>query len=65
MKAAPIGAFGAMAYTIGKYGPQAIGNLAGLILTFYATSAIFILVVLGIVARAAGFRILQFRRLHP
>ena len=60
MKAAPIGAFGAMAYTIGKYGPQAIGNLAGLILTFYATSAIFILVVLGIVARAAGFRILQF-----
>ncbi len=60
MKAAPIGAFGAMAYTIGKYGPQAIGNLAGLILTFYATSAIFILVVLGIVARAAGFRILKF-----
>jgi aerobic C4-dicarboxylate transport protein len=60
MKAAPIGAFGAMAYTIGKYGPQAIGNLAGLILTFYATAAIFILVVLGIVARASGFRILQF-----
>jgi len=60
MKAAPVGAFGAMAYTIGKYGPQAIGNLAGLILTFYATSAIFVLVVLGIVGRAAGFRILQF-----
>jgi len=49
-----------MAYTIGKYGPQAIGNLAGLILTFYATSAIFIVAVLGIVARASGFRILQF-----
>jgi aerobic C4-dicarboxylate transport protein len=60
MKAAPAGAFGAMAYTIGKYGPQALGNLAGLILTFYATSAIFIVVVLGIVARAAGFRILKF-----
>jgi aerobic C4-dicarboxylate transport protein len=60
MKAAPVGAFGAMAYTIGKYGPQAIGNLAGLILTFYATSAIFIVVVLGIVARATGFRILKF-----
>jgi aerobic C4-dicarboxylate transport protein len=60
MKAAPLGAFGAMAYTIGKYGPQTIGNLAGLIFTFYATSAIFILVVLGIVARASGFRILKF-----
>jgi len=60
MKAAPVGAFGAMAYTIGKFGPAAIGNLAGLILTFYATAAIFILVVLGLVARTAGFRILQF-----
>jgi aerobic C4-dicarboxylate transport protein len=60
MKAAPIGAFGAMAYTIGKYGPQAIGNLAGLILTFYATAAIFIIVVLGLVARAAGFSIFRF-----
>ena len=35
MKAAPIGAFGAMAFTIGKYGPQTLGNLAGLIATFY------------------------------
>jgi aerobic C4-dicarboxylate transport protein len=60
MKAAPIGAFGAMAYTIGKYGPQALGNLAGLILTFYATAAIFIFLVLGLVARGAGFRIWQF-----
>ena len=60
MKFAPIGAFGAMAYTIGKYGPQALGNLAGLILTFYATAAIFIFVVLGLVARAAGFRITHF-----
>jgi aerobic C4-dicarboxylate transport protein len=60
MKAAPVGAFGAMAYTIGKYGPEAIGNLAGLILTFYATAAIFIFVVLGLIAWAAGFRIWQF-----
>jgi aerobic C4-dicarboxylate transport protein len=60
MKAAPVGAFGAMAYTIGKYGPQALGNLAGLILTFYATAAIFVFLVLGLVARAAGFRIWQF-----
>jgi aerobic C4-dicarboxylate transport protein len=60
MKAAPVGAFGAMAYTIGKYGPEALGNLAGLIATFYATSALFIFVVLGIIARLAGFSILRF-----
>jgi aerobic C4-dicarboxylate transport protein len=60
VRAAPIGAFGAMAYTIGKYGPQALGNLAGLIGVFYLTSALFVLVVLGIVARLAGFSILSF-----
>jgi aerobic C4-dicarboxylate transport protein len=60
MKAAPIGAFGAMAYTIGKYGPAALGNLANLILTFYATAAIFIFVVLGLIAWAAGFSIFRF-----
>ncbi len=47
MKAAPLGAFGAMAFTIGKYGTGSIGNLLDLILTFYAASAIFVLVVLG------------------
>jgi aerobic C4-dicarboxylate transport protein len=62
MKAAPIGAFGAMAYTIGKFGPQALGNLAGLIATFYAASAIFILVVLGTIAALSGFNILKFLR---
>ncbi len=62
MKAAPIGAFGAMAYTIGKFGPQALGNLAGLIATFYATSLIFILGVLGTIAALAGFNILKFLR---
>jgi len=60
MKAAPIGAFGAMAYTIGKYGPSTLGNLAGLIATFYVTSALFIVVVLGIVARLAGFSLFRF-----
>lgn len=60
MKAAPVGAFGAMAYTIGKYGPEALGNLAGLIATFYATAAIFIFIVLGLIARLAGFSIFRF-----
>src|SRR5205085_6651916 len=60
MKAAPIGAFGAMAYTIGRFGPQALGNLLGLIATFYVTAAIFIFVVLGLIARIAGFSILKF-----
>jgi aerobic C4-dicarboxylate transport protein len=60
MKAAPVGAFGAMAYTIGKYGPEAIGNLAGLILIFYVTAALFIFVVLGLVAWGVGFRIWRY-----
>src|SRR3979490_3129307 len=42
MKAAPIGAFGAMAYTVGKFGTAALGNLVGLILLFYATAALFV-----------------------
>jgi len=60
MKAAPVGAFGAMAYTVGKYGPQALGNLLGLIATFYLTSALFVIVVLGIIARIIGFNIFKF-----
>jgi aerobic C4-dicarboxylate transport protein len=60
MKVAPIGAFGAMAYTVGKFGPQALGNLLGLIATFYLTSAIFVIVVLGIIARIVGFNIFRF-----
>ena len=60
MKAAPIGAFGAMAYTIGKFGPQALGNLAGLIATFYVTAALFVFVVLGLIARIVGFSIIRF-----
>lgn len=57
MRFAPIGAFGAMAFTIGKYGIAALVNLAGLVATFYITSLLFVLVVLGMVARFAGFSI--------
>lgn len=59
MYAAPIGAFGAMAFTIGKYGVGALANLAGLVATFYLTSLLFVLIVLGAIARLAGFRILR------
>ena len=60
MKAAPIGAFGAMAYTIGKFGPAALGNLVGLIAVFYVTAALFVFVVLGLIARFVGFSIFKF-----
>ena len=60
VKAAPIGAFGAMAYTIGRYGPTALGNLAGLIATLYFTSILFVVVVLGAIARIAGFSIFKY-----
>lgn len=60
MKAAPVGAFGAMAFTIGKYGVASIAKLAALVGTFYATAAVFVVVVLGLIARFAGFSILRF-----
>ncbi len=60
MRAAPFGAFGAMAYTVGKYGAEALGALAGEIATFYLTSALFIIIVLGTIARLAGFNIFKF-----
>lgn len=59
MRLAPIGAFGAMAFTIGKYGLASLGPLAKLIGTFYLTSIIFVLAVLGLVARIAGFSIIK------
>ncbi|RSW87813.1 dicarboxylate/amino acid:cation symporter, partial [Sphingomonas koreensis] len=62
MRAAPVGAFGAMAFTIGKYGIESLANLAGLVATFYLTSAIFVVVVLGVVARLAGFSIFKLIR---
>src|ERR1700674_674843 len=61
MKAAPIGAFGAMAYTIGKFGPAALGSLIGLIAVFYMTAGLFVIVVLGLIARMVGFNIFKFR----
>ena len=62
MRLAPIGAFGAMAFTIGKYGLASLGPLVKLIATFYLTSIFFVLVVLGFVARLTGFSILKFLR---
>ena len=62
MYAAPIGAFGAMAFTIGQYGIGTLTNLAELIVTFYATSLAFVLVVLGLISWAAGFSILSLIR---
>jgi aerobic C4-dicarboxylate transport protein len=59
MRAAPIGAFGAMAFTIGKYGLASLANLAQLVATFYITALLFVLLVLGLVSRLAGFSILR------
>ncbi|MEP9402167.1 dicarboxylate/amino acid:cation symporter [Sphingomonas sp. VNH70] len=59
MKAAPIGAFGAMAFTIGKYGIGTLFSLAALVGTFYLTALLFVVVVLGLVARACGFSIFK------
>jgi aerobic C4-dicarboxylate transport protein len=60
VRVAPIGAFGAMAFTVGAYGVGSLWNLVELILTFYATSVLFVLIVLGAIARAFGFSILRF-----
>ena len=62
VRAAPIGAFGAMAFTIGAYGLGSLWNLVKLIATFYATSLLFVLIVLGLIARLTGFSILRFPR---
>ncbi|HVF36425.1 MAG TPA: dicarboxylate/amino acid:cation symporter [Sphingomicrobium sp.] len=59
MAIAPIGAFGAMAFTVGKYGIDSLANLAALVATFYLTSLLFVLVVLGGVAKLAGFSIFR------
>lgn len=59
MRAAPIGAFGAIAFTVGKYGAGSLISLGGLVLTFYLTSIAFVLVILGAVARVHGFSIIR------
>jgi aerobic C4-dicarboxylate transport protein len=60
MRFAPIGAFGAMAFTIGKYGLASLGPLLRLIATFYVTSILFVLIVFGGVAWLAGFSLIKF-----
>lgn len=60
MKLAPLGAFGAMAFTVGKYGIGSLGPLVKLIGTFYLTSFLFVAVVLGAICRLAGFSIFKF-----
>ena len=62
MKVAPIGAFGAMAYTVGNFGVKTLLPLANLMLDVYITMAIFIFGVLGLICRAFGFRLLPFLR---
>jgi aerobic C4-dicarboxylate transport protein len=62
MYAAPIGAFGAMAFTIGKYGLDTLTSLLQLILTFYVTAAFFVVVILGLAARYAGVNIFKLLR---
>jgi aerobic C4-dicarboxylate transport protein len=57
---APLGAFGAMAFTIGKYGLASLGPLVKLVATFYLTSILFVLIVLGAICRVAGFSIVKF-----
>jgi aerobic C4-dicarboxylate transport protein len=62
MKAAPIGAFGAISFTIGKYGVGSLINLAWLVGAFYVSSLLFVLVVLGAVARLCGFSVIKLAR---
>lgn len=62
MKLAPVGAFGAMAFTIGQYGVGSLVQLGQLMICFYVTCVLFILVVLGGIARAHGFSILKLIR---
>ncbi|UYY86666.1 dicarboxylate/amino acid:cation symporter [Alcaligenes sp. SMD-FA] len=62
MKAAPIGAFGAISFTIGKYGIESVSSLALLVVTFYVTSVLFVLIILGAVARYNGFSITKLIR---
>jgi aerobic C4-dicarboxylate transport protein len=62
MKVAPIGAFGAMSFTIGKYGVDSLFSLGKLMGTFYVTCLLFIFVVLGTIARLHGFSVFKFIR---
>ena len=63
MKVAPLGAFGAMAFTIGKYGVGSLAQLAQLIICFYVTCILFVFLILGSIARIGGFSIMKMIRL--
>lgn len=60
MYVAPLGAFGGMAFTVGKYGVQSLGAYANLLVCYYLTALVFVFVVLNIVARLAGFSLWKF-----
>ncbi|MGH9257709.1 MAG: C4-dicarboxylate transporter DctA [Vicinamibacterales bacterium] len=60
MRLAPIGAFGAMAFTVGRFGPGALGSLAQLIVTLWILSALFVVIALGAISLVAGFSIIRF-----
>jgi len=60
VRAAPLGAFGAMGFTIGKYGVASLIKLGALVATFYATSIVFVVVVLGLIALGVGFSIFRY-----
>jgi len=62
MKVAPIGAFGAMSFTVGKYGIVTLLSLGQLLMAFYATCFVFVFVVLGAIARLTGFSLWRFLR---
>jgi aerobic C4-dicarboxylate transport protein len=62
MRAAPVGAFGAIAFTVGAFGLGSLADLGALLATFYLTSLVFVFLVLGTVARLAGFSILKLIR---
>ena len=63
---APLGAFGAMAFVVGKYGAQVLGNLAFMMIAFYVTAILFVVVVLGLICRLAGFSFFKlFRYIWP
>ena len=60
VRAAPIGAFGAMAFTVGSYGLESLNKLLALMIGFYLTAGVFVIVVLGLIARLSGFSIFRF-----
>src|SRR5260370_29365263 len=62
MKLAPLGAFGAMAFTVGKFGLSSLGPIVKLIVTFYLTSLLFVFLILVLICKVCGFSILKFLR---